>query len=922
VVYPRLVGRELELARLDGALAGAREQGTSLHIRGAPGTGKSALLDTVAARATADGWRVLRTAGTPGEKGFPLAALHRLVRPVMSSLAALGAARRNTLRAGFAPADEDRPELFAVALAALDLLADVATDTPLVVLVDDSHWLDESSAAVLTFIARRLESDPVFLLAAGRYTDGDPLADAALPELPLDGLDPAPAAALLDFAAPGLPPRMRRPLLSDARGNPLALLELPKTLGSDGYRDLQPGLLSLTLRLELAFAERASGLPSASRDLLLLAALSQESSIAEVLGAGAVLRSDPVTEGDLDAVVATGLLETGRPTVRFRHPLVRSAIYQSAPPGHRRAAHAALAEALSGDADRRAWHRAASAIGPSEEVAADLEAAAARVRSRGRVPGAVHAFERAAELSLSPAGRGRRLLRAAESAHEAGQRELSQRLLRDAERLPRSDGERLRAEWVRELLDEGMPGGVQRVDTLTRMAEEARGAGDRDLAALFLLQAAKRCWHFNFGREAGRRVVAAVDALRLAEMDPRRIASIAYAAPLQRGTELIWLLSRGGPQPGDDPGDLLLLGRAAACAGAFAEAERFCGSAAAGLQAAGRLSALCQALGLLAWAALRRSRWSVALPAAEECVRLSEETHQPTSRVAGLTAQAMMAAIRGDEDSVRTLIAQAEELAWETGSAVGLAVIQLVRATAAAGGGRPAEAYDALASTYRPEDPAYQQVQACWAVGTLAETGVPSGHLQEVIAEVTEAVRLASGTPSAGIGVAVRHARAGLAETAGLSGTGAAEDEFREALGGGLADWPFERGRILLAYGQWLRRRQRVAESRTQLLAARDTFDRIGARLWCERARQELRAAGQRVDQPASNGLEALTPQERRVAELAAQGLGNKEIGERLYLSHRTVQSHLYKIFPKLQVTSRTQLAGVVLAPSPDSQGA
>jgi DNA-binding CsgD family transcriptional regulator len=920
VPYPRLVGREAELTRLYGLLAEAREHGRSLLIRGEPGIGKSALMETIAARAAAAGWRVLRTAGTPAEKHFPLAALHRLLRPVMSHLAALGAAHRDALRGGFGLADGHRPEIFKVALAALDLLADVATDAPLAVLVDDSHWLDQSSGEVLAFIARRLDSDPVFLLAAGRYTGDDPLVDGTLPELHLGGLNPAAAAALLESVAPDFQPTTRRRLLADARGNPLALIELPKAIISDEYRYLPSGLLSLTGRLERAFAERASGLSAASRDLLLLAALSQELSIAEVLGAGTFLRSSPVTIADLDAAVAAGLLEAGRPTVRFRHPLVRSAIYQSAPDGQRRAAHGALAGALSGDADRHAWHRAASTIGLSEGAAADLEAAALRAQSRGLVPGAVYAFERAAELSVSPAGKGRRLLRAAELAQQAGQGELSKRLLRDVELLPLSNGERLRAEWVREMLDEAMQGGVQQVGALTGLAEEAQGAGDRDLAAQFLLQAAKRCWHINLGPEAGHRVITAVDALGLDEMDPRRIAITGYASSLQRGAELNRLLSRRAPQPGDDPSDLLLLGHAAACAGAFAEAELFCGAAADGLRAQGRLAPLCQALSLLAWAALRRSRWSVAMPAAEECVRLSEETRQPIHRVAGLAAQAMMAAVRGDEDLVRTLTAHTEKLASDTGNTIGLALIQVARATAAAGGGRPAEAYEALKRIYRPDDVAYQRMQACWALGTLAETGVLSGHLREVIAEVTEAARLAAGTPSAGVGVALRHARAALAETAGLFGTGAAEDEFRDALGGDLTDWPFVQGQILLAYGQWLRRRQRVAESRTQLRAARDTFDRIGARPWCERARQELRAAGETSDRPAPNLLDGLTPQEMHIAQLTAQGLGNKEIGERLYLSHRTVQSHLYKIFPKLQVTSRTQLAGVVLASHPDSR--
>lgn len=882
-----------------------RQHGGSLTIRGAPGVGKSVLLDAFAVQATAAGWQVLRTAGTPSERELPLAALHRLLQPVMHALPSIKPAQRKALSVAFGLLDDDRPEMLHISLAALDLLTEVAADRPVAILVDDTQWLDHASESVLAFVARRLDYDPIFLVAAGRDLEDDLFGDGTLPQLELGSLDAASASLLLDAAAPDLDATTRRRLLDAAGGNPLALLELPRALDEGGDGRLSLGMVSLTTRLERAFAERASRLSVAAQDVLLLTALSDSSTITEIVQAASLMGSSNATVADLDTAVAAGLLQTEELTARFRHPLVRSAIYQSATAGRRRAAHAALADVLANDLDRQVWHRAFARIEPDDEVAGQLEAAALRAWKRGLVPTAVQAFERAAVLSETGSGRARRLLMAAELAQDVGQFELSARALRATDPLPLGSGEKLRAEWVRELLDEAMQGGVRRVGALIDLSARARRHGNPELACRFLLRAASRCWHIDLGRDVERQVIAATDRLTLDAADPRRIAILAYAAPLRRGADLGRLLAQLSPEPGRDPMDLLLLGHAAACIGAFQEAEAFCDSAARGLRDQGRLAPLCQALSLLAWSALRRGRWSVAIPAADECVRLSNEARQPIHEVAGLAAQAMIAAIRGDEDNAMTLASRAESLALPTGNTIGLAIIQLARGTAAAGAERPQAAYEAFRRIYRRTDVAHQRMQAVWAIGSYAEAAVDSGHREEAVAELAQLTELAA--PTAGNVMALRLARMELADP------GQVEGEVIDAQSRDVADWPFEQGRMLLAHGRRLRRRRQIKSARVQLRAARDAFDSIDARPWSDRARRELRAAGEASAQPPPNAWNRLSPQEMHIAQLVAEGLGNKEIGERLYLSPRTVASHLYRMFPKLNITSRTQLIGLAL---------
>jgi DNA-binding CsgD family transcriptional regulator len=911
-----LLARQAEVDTLDQLLATARDRGCSLVIRGAPGVGKTAMLDEMVRRTSDLGWRVLRTEGTPSERRLPLAALHRLLRPVMGSVDRLPAPQRDALRGAFGLVDAPPPEIFLVALAALGLLAEVASHAPVAVLVDDVHWLDRSSAEVLTFVARRIESDPILLLAATRVVEEDLLTESSLPELMLQPLDEVTAGALLDHAAPDLSAPHRQSILTAAAGNPLALLELPKALEQFGHGSMLPGLLPVTHRLKSAFVARAAALPPVTEDLLLLAALNDSDSVTEVLAGARALRSGDASLEGLDPAVSAGLVEVTQSSVRFRHPLIRSAIYQSSTLDRRQRAHAALTSVLPADSDRRVWHRAAATLGTDEDVATDLEEVASRAERRGTIPGAISALERSAELTSSTSRRGRRLVRAADLAHQVGQSNEVDRLLHEAEPLLSHSSDRLRWEWVRELSDEAMQGGAQRVDALVAMAAEAGQQSDTDLAAEILLRAGTRCWHLDLEEEVGERVVAASERLGLEATDPRQLVINAYASPLRRGAAVIELLPGPAAVHDHQPDRLLLLGHAAACVGAFGDAEAICSAAADGLRRQGRLASLARALMLQAWAAARRSRWQVAIPAAEECVRLAVETHQPIVVATGLAAQAMVAAVRGDLASAGDLAKRAEQSALANRNNIGLALTQVARALGAAGEGRSGQAFDLLWRVYQTNDPAHQRMQGCWSIGILAEAAAHSGHRDQARAVLSHLEPLASGTPSPGVQIPLSYARAVLADPHD------AEEHFAVALGDDLSDWPFEHGRLLLAYGGWLRRQQRVTQSRSLLRAAREDFDRIGARSWAERARGELRAAGESSARPTTRAWDTLSPQEMQIAQLVAEGLGNKEIGERLYLSHRTVGSHLYRIFPKLGISSRGQLTSALAASSlPGSTG-
>jgi DNA-binding CsgD family transcriptional regulator len=904
-----LYGRERERGILDAMLLRAPENGDAVVVRGEPGIGKSSLLAVAAAQARDRGFQVLTATGVESATDLPFAGLHQLLRPVAWDPEALPSPQRDAMLAAFGRSSSAAPDLYLVALAALDLLSDAASRAPVLVIAEDAQWLDRPTCDVLAFIARRLESDPILLLFAVREGCQSALLDAGLKELALAGLNEADSAALLHAHAPRVRAAVRRRLLHEAGGNPLALVELAAAFHADGLQDRAevPAPLPLTARLERAFTSRFVELPAAARTALLVAAMDDGAELTEVLNAASIVGSVAVTLDSLAPAVSARLVEVGQTELRFHHPLIRSAIHQAASLSDRLAAHAALAIVLEGQPDRQAWHRAASVLGRNEEAAAGLDDAAARARARGAIVVSVSALERAADLTPDPARRAERLLRAAELAFEAGRRDLVARLVREADSLAplvRGPLEQARMTLVRGL---GVPRilPTHRVRSLVDIAERARDAGDSDLAWNLLWLVAQRCFWADPGQEARDIVVSAAERFGAPDDEPRALAILAYAAPLDRAEIVIDRISRW---PSDIGGAeaARLLGSAAVVVGAFDLATRFVAAATDGLRAQGRLGHLARALVMQAWCAICVADWRVAVPAADEAGRLAAETAEPAWAAGAQAMKAIVAAIRGEPDRAAALTLEAERAVVSTGASHMLAYVQVARGLAALGQGQYADAYDQLRRIFDPADPAHHQVPCCWYVGDLAEAAAHSGHRETARALVEEIAPLIERTPSSWIRAAMRYARAQLADDAD------AERLFRAALDADIAHWPFQRARLLLAYGAWLRRRRRAAESRTPLRVARDTFDALGVVQWAERARQELRAAGELSRRRTPEAWDQLSPQEIQIATLAAGGLSNRDIARKLYLSHRTVGSHLYRIFPKLGVTSRAQLGGAL----------
>jgi DNA-binding CsgD family transcriptional regulator len=903
-----LVGRERELHVLADLLDGVNDHGAALLVRGEAGVGKSALLTSAGARARTRGMRVLAATGAQAESLLPFTGLHQLLHPLLDHADELPAPQREALNAAFGMTDgrgdNPAPNLFLIALATLELLSDAAERTPLLVLAEDAQWLDSSTCDALAFVARRLDSEPIVLLLAIREGVESSLAETGLPDLQVEGLDNVAASALLDARAPELAPAVRERLIEEAAGNPLALLELPAALKAEqlGGTEPLPPWLPLTTRLERIFRERVSHLPEASRALLLTAAV-DTGDLAEALQAATLLHGVPVAEEALEPAVAAGLAQVEDHFIRFRHPLVRSAIAQAAARAQLRAAHEALAIALADYPDRRVWHHAAAVVGYDDDVAHELEVAATRAARRGAQAVAVAALERAAVLTRDPAERGRRLLQAVEWARDLGRPELVTRLLREVTTLELRPLERAWLLWFQEVYaEEGAWSGAERMRMFVELAERAEQAGDVERALRTLYMIALRCFWSNLDAETRRLVLATTERLPAPPAHPMLLFILGLVAPVERGAIVLERLPGAAAAASGDHLAEFDLGFAASAIGDCERSLELLTTATAGLRAQGALGALANALVSQAWIAICLGNWTVATTAAGEASRLAEETRQSNYVGVASLAQATAAAARGDESRAEALAAGVERGILAIGAYPLLALVQIARGLAALGLGRHVEAYEQLRRIFDPADLAYHPYVRWWAATYYLEAALHSNHLEEARAIVAEMELLLEQTHSPLLQVALIYARPLLAEDED------AEALYVASLGEHLAIWPFLRARLQLGYGGWLRRHQRMAESRSPLRAAVEVFDALGALPWAERARQELRASGEVRRPRTPDARDQLSPQELQIAQLAAAGLSNREIGERLYLSHRTVGSHLYRLFPKLGITSRAEL--------------
>ena len=900
---PLLVGRDPELAQLRAAVDGVTERGGTVRIAGNPGVGKSALLRAGAELAIDRGYTALSVRAAEGEAHLTFAALYQLLRPLLGRIDELPAGHRAALTGAFGLTEPGAAtdNQFFIALAALELIADAAAQTPVFIGVDDLSWLDDASRDAIEFISRRITDEQIVMVTTCRLNRPPESTFGSL-LLWLDALGPEAARELLRHEAPELPEADEARVLEAAAGNPLALLELAKVVGRAGESSVFTSI-PLTQRLERAFAVRLDDLEPRARTALLVAALQDGDKLAETRAALARLTGDQDTRVDLDEVARLGMVTIDGDTFRFRHPLVRSAITQSATPDERRAVHQAFAATLGADPDRAVWHRALAAPAAQESLAAELDAGADRAAARGAPGLAEEWLRRAAELSSDDRRRGHRLLRAAELAFELGHHEAVSELMAQARALALDPSDYARLAGLDGAFDDGIPGDEDTIGRLVRAADRARRGGDEGLAAALLLGACNSAYWGAAGEDLRSQIRAGIEALGLDGADPRVMALHAEIDPFAAGARLVGQLARWASREVTDVALLGALARTGFIVGDFERGMAFATRASDALRRQGRVALLTQALVLEAFAALYLGRWDVTLAACDEAFRFGFETRQPLWAACGRLGQGNLAALRGQVTGALDIAAEVEADAVKAGNRALLNGVQLIRGLAALGDGRPGDAFEEFRHMVDPADIAYQYPQCAWAIDYLAAAASLSGRGAEALGSLRHVGELAGGTTASGVVRALAYARAVLA-----ADEDRAQALFDEAIRLKASASPWYCGRVDLAYGSWLRRHRRIAESRRPLEAAQPVFDALGAAAWSARAVQELAATGRRARQHEADAWSKLSAQELQVVRLAAQGLSNREIGARLYLSHRTVGSHLYRAFPKLGVRSRAEL--------------
>jgi DNA-binding CsgD family transcriptional regulator len=907
-----LLGRERELSQLQGALTRlGRSRGSALVLRGTGGIGKTSLLRETAFRAAEDGMRVLSVAGVPAETHLPFAGLRQLLSPLLNQADPPGAADRELILA--AAGELPEPQVagtYRTALAALALLTTEAARSPVAVVVDDAQWLDEQSWEVLAFVGRRLDADAVGLFVTMRDSEESRsrLSSSGLPQLTVEPLADAPAAALLDRVAPQLSSQLRTRILAEAAGNPLGLVELPAAVARLDKAGPLPAWLPLTARLEQNYSLMVSALPPATRTLLLVAALDDSDLIEEMLAACSLVTGMPATIEHFEPAVSAGLVRIDNPTVQFFHPLVRSAICQAATTAERIAVHSAIGEILISHEDRGIWHRAAATTGKDEEVARRLAGAAARGQRRGAMATALAAWEKAALLSEDTADRASRLLWAVEAAYELGDLARAVQLLESIRASELRPAEHARLLWLRTgLLGEAWSG-ASRLVTLAGIADRMRAEGDSDLALDSLTSMSMVCYWSSPDSQTREQVLAVADRLDVSPADPRLVSALAMIAPVERGKVALTRMAQLMNEPDGNPNHLHLLGVSASAVGAFPMAGVFLASAVAELRRIGQLGTLSQALVSQAWMAALLGETRLALTAAEEARARSAETRRSQWTRSAHLAGGLAEAMRGNTAIALAAADEEEQAVLSKGVHPHLALVQLVRGVALLADGRHGDSFEQLYRIFDPADPAHHPYVRFWATSHLIEAGAVSERSEQLQSVLRESSRVAAGSgwPVVKTGL--------VFATALLATDEHAEQAYQASLESDLLAWPFERARIQLAYGSWLRRQRRPTDSRGHLRSAQQTFEALGTSPWAERARRELRASGETVRQ-AGDKTDQLTAQELQVAQLAATGLSNKEIADQLYVSPRTVSTHLYRIYPKVGAGNRRDLARL-LAPA------
>jgi DNA-binding CsgD family transcriptional regulator len=906
---PGLIDRVGERDVLDELVAGVRAgQSRVLVLRGEAGVGKTALLRHLPTAAS--GCRIARAAGVESEMELAFAGLHTLCAPMLDGLGRLPAPQRSALSTAFGLSDGPPPDRFLVGLAVLNLLADTAEERPLLCIVDDMQWLDRVSAQTLSFVCRRLLAERVGMVFAVRAS-GDEQTLEGLPELVIQGLAVDDARLLLDAAIPGpLDERVKARILDETRGNPLALIELPRGLtpaelaGGFGLPDAR----QLTNRIEQSYVQRVEALPPDTQLLLLTAAIEPLGDVSLLWRAAE--RLEIGGEAGLPAEAA-GLLELGA-RVRFPHPLVRSAVYLASDPGDRRRAHGALAVSTDPaiDPDRRAWHRAHATLMPDEAVAAELARSADRAQGRGGLAAAAAFLQRAAELTPDPAIRVERSLAAARAKLDVADVAAASDLLAAAQLGPVDDLQRARLQRMRAQIAFVSRRGRDAPPLLLEAAQELEPLDARLARETYLEAIASAMFAGRLGTGTDEQAVA--EAARAAShVEPRGAADLLLGGLVTRYTQgyaaSLAPLSRAlraFGEPDGVGGDLRWLWLACRLAQDLWDDELWHALATYGVRIAretGALSLLPNALNHLAALNVHSGDFTTAAVLIGEVDAIEQAIGVPPLKYSAFK----LAAARGDRATTQVLNGgplQGAEMRGE-GTAIGMRCVLMALLENSVG-----QYGSALTAAQRACEHEETIVYG-WGLVELVEAGVRTGRSDDaaVALERLSERTQASGTEWA-LGVDAR-CRALLLDD---------ESCYRESIERlARSRAAFELARSHLLYGEWLRREQRRVDAREQLRTAHEMFTGFGADAFAERTRRELQATGETVRKRTPDTRDALTPQEVQVARMARDGHTNPEIGAQLFISPRTVEYHLHKVFRKLDVTNRRELRAA-LADGPD----
>jgi len=878
-------------------------------IQGEAGIGKTALLDYAAGRA--EDMTVVRGLGVESEAQLEFSGLLEVCWPMRDTLDELPDHQAGVLRSALGIGPGEEQDRFSVGAATLSLFAASAEANPVCVLVDDAQWLDPASQEALIFAAKRLQADRAALLFGARDGEERPFEAPGIESISLSGLPRDAAAQLLGRAdATQLAPEVADRLYEATHGNPLALLELPGLLSDEqlaGTESLSDPLPTGST-VERAFARRTEALPEGSQRALLVAAVSS-SSDAEVVVAG--LAGLGLPPEALEPAEDAGLIRVLDGRLEFRHPLVRSAVFHGAPASDRRGAHRALAEGLAGSSqpEARAWHLAGAALGPDQEAADALAQAAEDARRRGGYAAAAAALERAARLSPDPKLSIERLAAAADAAWRAGRTETASELVREA--LAGATDDALRAEALR------LQGSIEFF------------AGNGDAAAAAILEAVALLER----TDPGAAVAAAADAvnalvrvrrpadavktaLRARSLAPEDGGEDDAEATIAVGYALCFAGRYGEAEPHlrravelsgrrTSAPSFLQVGRLSAALGwlgRYEEARTYIAETVAHARQTGAVGSLTPLLAAAAWQALHASRFTEAYAGASESLALSEEFDQPVTAAQALGVLAWVSALRGDDSRCREYGEETQRRADALGFRLYGLLASLCLGLLHLGRGRVEEAIGEIEAVARHADERAIYVPGVSPQLELAEACIRGGRNTEA----EELLAAFDGSQFASVPIFRAHAercRGLLAEADDF------EAHFVSALGlHEQAQSPFALARTRLCYGERLRRAGRRVDAREQLRAALETFDRVGAVPWSERVGAELRASGETLRRRESHEAEELTPQELQIALQVAEGKTNKEVGAALFLSHKTIEFHLSRIYRKLDIHSRAEL--------------